>query len=216
MFYNCFVIALDDPIGKITFTALTRRSINIQIDNGTNMGPYETFLVQKHVVDICEIPFRDPLNDCTDSTASFGQNRYEISAYYPHGSIAPTDFNGDTLMQNRKHLHLFPFSVFRYLLCFFFGISATKKLYSKARGNTFISVVYTPSPGEIVGQMVARSKKRGRFYGSCGTAKDTCTVMGLAPGVKYEIWVRDCLPFAGVTQCRILAHPLIEATKPAR
>ncbi len=212
------MIVLDDPIGKVTFTALTRRSINIQIDNGTKMGPYEKFLVQKHVVDVCEIPFRDPLNDCTDAAASFGQNWYELGAYYTYGLLAPLIYMGDTLIENRKRFipinaH-FPFTMDD--IFFACTLSATKKLTSKNRGQTYLSIVYIPSPGEKVAQMVVRSEKRGRFYGNCGTAKDTCTATGLVPGVKYEIWVRSCLTFLNVTQCRLLAHPLRVATRPAR
>ncbi len=42
-------------------------------------------------------------------------------------------------------------------------ISATKKLLSKTRGQTALSIVYIASPGETVGQMVAGVKSVADF-----------------------------------------------------
>ncbi len=95
---------LGGPIGPITFTALSTRSINIQIEKGSQAGPYQNFLIQRENWDyICKIPVHGVLTDCTDSHARQGNNNYHIGANYPSVSWSPEDHYGETLQQDRKY-----------------------------------------------------------------------------------------------------------------
>ncbi len=92
---------LDGPIGQVTFTALSNKLINIQVDNGTSMGPYTGFTVQRESVSVCKITAANILNDCSDQSAKLGANDYQITADYTGGSSAPKSFTTKTLERER-------------------------------------------------------------------------------------------------------------------
>ncbi len=89
---------LGGPIGPITFTSLSTRSINIQVDRGSQLGEYTHFFIQRDNWDIaCRIPVHGILTDCTDSQARQGNNHYRIGAEYSTGMWVPGDYYVDTL-----------------------------------------------------------------------------------------------------------------------
>ncbi len=69
------------PTEPITFTALSRGSINIQIDKGPDLGLYQYFIIRRaNWATACNIPIYATLNDCTDQHAAQGRNHYRIGA----------------------------------------------------------------------------------------------------------------------------------------
>ncbi len=95
---------LDGPIGPVIFTGLSASSINIQVDNGTEMGDYNRFVivrVKDTRKDVCRILARDPLNDCTDISAKHLENRYLIHAMGPSGIFVSSVMRANTLPKNR-------------------------------------------------------------------------------------------------------------------
>ncbi len=94
------------PIGPITFTALLRGSINIQIDKGPDLGLYQYFTIHRaNWETACNIPIYATLTDCADKHAAQGRNHYRIGARYNEGSWIPDNYYADTLQQDRT----FPF-----------------------------------------------------------------------------------------------------------
>ncbi len=95
---------LGGPIGPITFTALSTRSINIQIDRGSDLGLYQRFTIRRDNWNtVCNIPIYATLTDCTDGHAQQGNNHYRIGARYATGSWVPSSYYADTLQQDRMH-----------------------------------------------------------------------------------------------------------------
>ncbi len=95
---------LGGPIGPITFTALSTRSINIQIDRGSDPGQYHLFTIRRDNWDTaCNIPVHGILTDCTDGHARHGNNHYRIGASFPGGSWVPDNYYANTLQQDRTH-----------------------------------------------------------------------------------------------------------------
>ncbi len=95
---------LGGPVGPVTFTALSTRSVNIQIDKGSQIGPYTHFFIQRgngHT--ICTIPTHGILTECTDGHAKQGKNHYRIGAEYSTGTWFPDNYNTNTLQQDRTH-----------------------------------------------------------------------------------------------------------------
>ncbi len=96
---------LDGPIGPVIFTGLSAASINIQVDNGTKMEDYNKFVIVRvndTEKDVCTIYVNDPLNDCTDSTSKYLENKYIIHAMGPSGIFASSVVRATTLPNNRK------------------------------------------------------------------------------------------------------------------
>ncbi len=189
------------PLGPITFTAMSTRSINIQVDKGPDIWIYHTFTIRRdNWQTACNIPVNAILNDCTDNYARQGRNHYRIGADFQHGGMVPRNFYANTLQHNRTH----------FLVAFLIiAILATEHLNVEAISETSISVIY----GVIGGQMVARSAKAGRFFGGCDWY--SCTVNGLRSGFIYEIWVRTCSG-SGPTQCMLRAWPTQIVSYPKR
>ncbi len=101
---SILLILSGGPIGPVTFTALSTRSINIQIDKGSQLGRYQHFFVQRPSgPDICRIAVNRILNDCTDGHATQGNNHYRIGADYPTGVWSPDSYYANTLQQDRTH-----------------------------------------------------------------------------------------------------------------
>ncbi len=93
---------LGGPIGRITFTAVSTRSINIQIDNGSDLGLFQWFTIRReNWNDACNIPIYGTLTDCTDGHAQHGRNLYRIGARYSTGSWMSQEYYADTLPQER-------------------------------------------------------------------------------------------------------------------
>ncbi len=86
-------------------------------------------------------------------------------------------------------------------------------LYPGRQTETLISVSYTPDAGVTGSQMVARSRKVGRFVGTCDVRSHTCAVSGLSAGIMYDIWVRTCSG-SGPTRCVLRAMPAQMITYP--
>ncbi len=103
-----FYLTLSEgPIGLVTFTGLSVSSINIEVDNGTEMGNYNKFVivrVNKTEPDVCEIWAADRLNDCTDTSANYMENNYIIHAVRPGGVYASGLMKAYTLSQDRALL----------------------------------------------------------------------------------------------------------------
>ncbi len=79
--YGIFHLILDGPMGKVTFTGVFTNMVNIQVDNGTDVGQYSAFVVKNaNHEEICKLFFSFPLNDCSDKEAVRGDNQYEVSA----------------------------------------------------------------------------------------------------------------------------------------
>ncbi len=93
----------DDPIGDVVFTATGTNIINIEVDNGTDMGKYTEFIVRRDGQDICTIPFVSPLNDCFDQGVKPGENDYSISAKNSAFSSNPKTFTAAPLNRNRNY-----------------------------------------------------------------------------------------------------------------
>ncbi len=112
IFYSDFPCNLGGPIGPITFTSLSKRSINIQIDKGSELGKYTEFFVEREMwyEGVCKIPIHGILNDCTDGHARQGSNHYRIGADYATGTWSPDDYYVDTLQEDRTH---FKFNFFQ-------------------------------------------------------------------------------------------------------
>ncbi len=87
-------------------------SINIQVDNGTEMGKYELFDITRSQsgADVCNISVSEALNDCSDSSASTGINQYRIYAEYSGGSTFTEDITANTLDKNRT-FRFFPIGI---------------------------------------------------------------------------------------------------------
>ncbi len=93
---------VDTPFGPITFTGLSTKAINIQVEKWGHTGQYERFTVtrdNRHVV--CSIAVHGALDDCTDWHAKRGRNLYNIGAKFHGGSFFPRDFYADTLQEDR-------------------------------------------------------------------------------------------------------------------
>ncbi len=87
------------------------------------------------------------------------------------------------------------------------------ELSPERQTETSITVGYTPEAGVNGSQMVAVSRKLGRFVGTCDVASGTCTVGGLSAGFVYDIWVRTCSA-SGVVHCVLQARPAQILTYP--
>ncbi len=93
---------LGGPIGRITFTALSKTSINIQIDKGKNVGLFQRFTIRRtNWKDACYLPIYATLNDCTDRHARQGKNHYRIGARYATAGWTPSNYYTNTLHQDR-------------------------------------------------------------------------------------------------------------------
>ncbi len=92
------------PFGPITFTALSTKSINIQIDRGSDLGLFQLFTIRRDNWDTaCNIPIYATLTDCTDRHARKGNNHYRIGARYDTGAWVPDNYYADTLQHDRMH-----------------------------------------------------------------------------------------------------------------
>ncbi len=99
---------LGGPVGPITFTAMSTRSIHIQINKGSQVGQFNVFQVRRdNMATVCDIPIHRILTECTDSHARQGDNLYRIAAFYPGVSWGPRNYNAHTLQQDRMHFLTF-------------------------------------------------------------------------------------------------------------
>ncbi len=97
-----YIIFLDPPYGEITFTALSKGVINVQVAKGRDTGPYQWFTVRRdNWQTACDIAVHGALDDCTDWHARHGRNLYRIGAKYQGGSYVARDFYADTLSEDR-------------------------------------------------------------------------------------------------------------------
>ncbi len=87
----------------MTFTALSRHSINIQVEKGRDPGLFEYFTVKRENWDLaCKFAIHGALDDCTDGHARYGTNEYRIGAEFYSGAAMPRTYFVATLQQDRK------------------------------------------------------------------------------------------------------------------
>ncbi len=91
------------PVGPVTFTSMSRKSINIQIDKGNDLGSYQLFTIQRENGDtVCDVPIYGALTDCLDSHARQGKNHYRIGAKSKTATSVINSYYAKTLEQDRK------------------------------------------------------------------------------------------------------------------
>ncbi len=82
---------------------MSRSSINIQIDKGSQVGRYQLFTIQRDNWNtVCEVPIYGALTDCLDRHARQGNNHYRIGAKASGAVWTPDNYYANTLEQDRK------------------------------------------------------------------------------------------------------------------
>ncbi len=102
----CDIYFKVDPVGPITFTAVSTKFVNIQVDKTGDSQNYNHFVVRRNVWDeICHIPIHNSVtDDCTDKDARPTGNHYEIYAANSGGSSWPKSYSPAPLSDERTHL----------------------------------------------------------------------------------------------------------------
>ncbi len=207
----------------MTFTAESATSINIQVENGTGLNNYDEFVLKNaNREEICRLLFGDPLNDCSDTRASPGNNYYYISAQGKAVSSTDKSYTAKPMTQKRKFVdsnqQSFCWKQFYYLNLWFmltFWIVATQTITLSGRNDTSITVNVSPGFGMQGYQMVVRSKKYGRVLGICDQQEKKCSASRLRKGYLYTVWLRTCTGSSPVT-CKLEANPINVGIAPDR
>ncbi len=92
-------------MGPITFTAVSTKSVNIQVQKTRDSASYDHFVIRRDVFEeVCRIAIHNSaLDDCTDQHALATGNHYEIYAANHGGSSWPKSYFPAPLPEERTY-----------------------------------------------------------------------------------------------------------------